>query len=108
MDNQQGPTVYTGNSAQSRVAAWVGGEFEGDWIHVYVWPSPFAVHLKLSQPCSSAAPQYKIKFTEKQASDWIWPTTDVEHKAFVQSLQLGEKSSPFTLWLEANTGQYCL
>lgn len=53
-------------------------------------------------------PQYKIKFTEKQASDWIWPTTDVEHKAFVQPLQLGEKSGPFTLWLEANTGQYCL
>ena len=29
-------------------AAWVGGEFGGEWIHVYVWLSPFAVHLKLS------------------------------------------------------------
>jgi len=31
------------------VAAWMGGEFGGEWIHVYVWLSPFAVHLKLSQ-----------------------------------------------------------
>ena len=39
----------TGNSAQCYVAAWMGGEFGGEWIHVYVWLSPFAVHLKLSQ-----------------------------------------------------------
>ena len=26
----------TGNSAQCHVAAWVGGEFAGEWIHVYV------------------------------------------------------------------------
>jgi len=25
----------------------MGGRFGGDWIHVYVWLSPFAVHLKL-------------------------------------------------------------
>ena len=41
----------TGNSAQCYVAAWVGGESGGEWIHVYVWLSPFAVHLKLSQHC---------------------------------------------------------
>ena len=41
----------TGNSAQCYVAAWMGGEFGGEWIHVYVWLSPFAVHLKLSQHC---------------------------------------------------------
>ena len=33
------------------VAAWVGGEFGGEWIHVYVWLSPFAFHLKPSQHC---------------------------------------------------------
>ena len=38
----------TGNSAQCHVAAWMGGEFAGEWIHVYVWLSPFTVHLKLS------------------------------------------------------------
>ena len=24
-----------------------GGELGGGWIHIYVWLSPFAVHLKL-------------------------------------------------------------
>ena len=41
----------TGNSAQSYVAAWMGDAFGGQWIHVYVLPSPLAVHLKLSQHC---------------------------------------------------------
>ena len=42
----------TGNCAQCYVAAWMGGESGGEWIHVYVWLSPFPVHLKLSQyPC---------------------------------------------------------
>ena len=47
MDNQ-GPTW---NYAQCYMAAWLRGEFGGEWIHVYVWLSPFAVHLKLSQHC---------------------------------------------------------
>ena len=38
----------TSNSAQCYVAAW---EFGRDCIHVYVWLSLFAVHLKLSQHC---------------------------------------------------------
>ena len=37
----------TGNSAQCYVAAWMGGELARDWIHAYVWLSPFTVHLKL-------------------------------------------------------------
>ena len=32
----------TGNSAQCPVAAWMGGEFGGEWIHVCEWLSPFA------------------------------------------------------------------
>ena len=59
----------TGNSAQCRVAAWVGEGFGGEWIRVYVGLSPTAVHLKLSQYCLSAMPQYKIKclkFGEKK------------------------------------------
>ena len=39
----------TWNSAQGYVAAQMGGESGGEWIHVCVWLSPFAVHLKLSQ-----------------------------------------------------------
>ena len=41
----------TRNSAPCHVAAWMGGEFGGEWIHVYVRLSPFAVHLKLSHHC---------------------------------------------------------
>ena len=37
----------TWNSAQCYVAAWMGGEPGGDWIHVYLRLSPFTVHLKL-------------------------------------------------------------
>ena len=29
----------TGNSAQCYVAAWMGGDFGGEGIHVYVWLS---------------------------------------------------------------------
>ena len=39
----------TGNSAQCYVTAWMGQEFGGEWGHVYVCLSSFAVHLKLSQ-----------------------------------------------------------
>jgi len=41
----------TGNSAQGYVAAWMGGEFGGEGIHVNVRLTPSAVHLKLSQHC---------------------------------------------------------
>ena len=41
----------TQNPAQCYVAAWMGGEFRGEWIHVYVWLSPLTAHLKPSQHC---------------------------------------------------------
>ena len=64
-DSQQEPTYSTGNSAQCYVAAWMGGEFGGEWIHVYVWLSPFAGHPKLSQHCQSAILQYEINKVEE-------------------------------------------
>ena len=42
------PPYSTWNSVQRDVAAWMGGEFGGEWIHVYVWLSPISAHLKLS------------------------------------------------------------
>ena len=51
MDNQQGPTISTENSAQSYVTAWMRKEFGGEWMHICVWLSCFAGHLKLSQHC---------------------------------------------------------
>ena len=41
----------TWNFAQCYVTSWLGGVFEGNWIYVYVWLSPFIVLLKLSQHC---------------------------------------------------------
>ena len=34
----------TWNSAQYYMAAWMGGTFGREWIHIYVWLSPFLVH----------------------------------------------------------------
>ena len=50
-NNQQGLLYSTWNSGQCHVVTWMGGEFGGEWIHVYVWLSPYTVHLKLSQHC---------------------------------------------------------
>ena len=50
----------TWSSAQCYVAPRMGRESGGESIHVYVWLSPFAVHLKLSH-CESVIPQYKRK-----------------------------------------------
>ena len=38
----------TENSAQCYMADRMGGEFGGEWIHVYVWLSPSSVHMKPS------------------------------------------------------------
>ena len=38
----------TWNSPQCCVSAWMGKGLGGEWIHVYVWLSPFAVHMKLT------------------------------------------------------------
>ena len=51
MKSQQVPTAEHGKSAQRGVAAWTGGEPGGEWIHLSVWLSPSAVHLKPSQRC---------------------------------------------------------
>ena len=41
----------TRNSAQCDVADQMGEELGGEWVHVRVWLSPFAAHLKVSQHC---------------------------------------------------------
>ena len=55
----------TGNSAQCYSAAWMGGEFGGQWIHECVWLSPFTIHLKLSQVLISYTPVQNKKFNNK-------------------------------------------
>ena len=44
-------------TAQFYLAARMGREFGGKWIHVHIWLSSFAVHLKII----TVMPQYKIK-----------------------------------------------
>ena len=39
------------SSAQCYVAAWMGVGFGGEWVHLWVYLSCSAVHLKLSQHC---------------------------------------------------------
>ena len=68
MDDQQGPTYNTGNSVQCYAAARMGEEVGGEWIHIYVWLSPFDIHLKLSQHCLliGYTPVQKIKRLKKK------------------------------------------
>ena len=37
IDWNKGLLYSSGNSVQCYVAAWVGGAFGGEWIHVYLW-----------------------------------------------------------------------
>ena len=51
----------TGNSdEQTSCDSLDGRGVWGEWVHVCVWPSHFAVHLKLSQHSQSAILQYTI------------------------------------------------
>ena len=41
----------TWNSAQCYVPGWIEEGFGGEWIDVYIWLTPFAVHMKLPEHC---------------------------------------------------------
>ena len=72
MNNQQGPTVQHKELCPTLCGSLDG---RGVWertIHAYVWLSPFTVHLKLPQHCSSAIPQYKIKVLKKFLPHVVW------------------------------------
>lgn len=56
----------TRNSAQCSVAARMGGEFEGEWIRVYVWLSPFNVHLKGDSFNSLYSDNKKFKYLKRK------------------------------------------
>ena len=61
MENQQGPAGQHRELCSVSRGCLDGSGAGGEWVHVYVWRSPFAVHLRLFQHCSSAIFQYKIK-----------------------------------------------
>ena len=75
------PMDCTGSSVhgilQARVLEWVAIPFSigGEWIHVYVWLSPFTVHLKLPQHCNQLYPNTKIqslKFGGRRGRNECW------------------------------------
>ena len=75
MDNQQGPAVCHVELSQCYVAAWMGGEFGGEWIHVYARLNPFTAHP--SQYCLF------INYTSKQNKKFkkrCWQTTPSENE----------------------------
>ena len=41
----------TKNSAQYYVAAWMGGEFGGEWINIEIQLNSFVIHRKLPHHC---------------------------------------------------------
>ena len=45
------PDIKEPNNQEKPGLSSDGSGVWGEWIHVYVWLSPFAVHLKLSQHC---------------------------------------------------------
>lgn len=47
-DNQRGLLYGFGTLHRMLCGSLDGGEFQGEWMHVYVWRA-FAVHLKLLQ-----------------------------------------------------------
>ena len=68
----------TRNPTRCYVAAWMGGEFREEYLHVCVWLSPFAVHLKLSQLCSSAiCVSHSVMSNSLQPMDYSQPGSSV-------------------------------
>ena len=55
----------TENSVQCYVAAWMGGEFGGEWIHAYVWLSPFLFTRNYQNIVNRLYPNTKLKLLKK-------------------------------------------
>ena len=71
----------TWKSTQCYVPAWIGRGYAGEWIHIYVWLSPFAIHLKLSQHCESVIQNKKFKKMNKQTKQTTKKTQSLGHIA---------------------------
>ena len=65
----------TWSSAQCNVAAWMGGEFRGEWIRVYVWLSLFLFTWNYHNIVNQLNPNIKLKlvclFFIKSYHCWI-------------------------------------
>ena len=71
MGNQQGLTLLHREFCSMLCGRLDGRGVWGRMDSVFVWLSPFAVHLKLLQHCSSAILQYKIVFKQLKNDVYI-------------------------------------
>ena len=55
------------SSVQCYAAFWMGAGFGGEWIYVYVWLSPFTVHLKLTTLLTGYTPIQNKKLKKKKS-----------------------------------------
>ena len=79
----------TANPAQCNVAAWMGEEFEGEWIHVYVWLSPFAVPRNYHNIVNWVESNIKLKvknYLRKRI--WVYPASPGQY-IFTCTLHFG-------------------
>ena len=58
----------------------MGGEFGGEWIHVYVWLSPFAIYLIANQLHHNKKKKKKTPQKTGQKQDTVTPITLGEKK----------------------------
>ena len=65
----------TWNSVQCYLAAGMGEESRGEWIHVYVWLNPFVLHLKLSHRLLTGyTPMQNKKSKKKERKNLLFST----------------------------------
>ena len=106
----------TGNPARCPVAAWMGGEHEGEWKPVYAWLSPYLFTWKLPQYClliSSAWVLSHFSWIQLYATLWSmarqapmsWGSpgknSGVGHHALLQGIFLTQGSNPHLFHLPA-------
>ena len=81
----------------------MGGEFGGEWIHVYPWLNPFAAHLTLSQHCESAKPQHKIKSPLKKDTALCPPVIGPQLQEWTDTSAHWQKDNPTAIKSSADT-----
>ena len=89
MDNQQGPTVWP---RELLSAMWQPGwkEFWGEWIHVYIWLSPFAIYLK-HNIVNQLYSDIKCKIFKKGCAVLDLPNIKMQHTLFYSYVKFKNK-----------------
>ena len=74
----------------------MGAGFEGDWMHICVWPRPFHANLRPPQQCQSAIVVVQLlSHVRLFATPW---TAACQASLSVTLLRVCSNSCPLTLW----------